>query len=203
MATKKTGGNGRRQDLGQMAERAGKARRVLVRMKPFAPKKGQPCRRYTAFGILFEETKGWYQVDPHVAEYLKGVRAKPDVSDHPVMLFDICSPEEAARIARQENEAAIMQGRAAPHSAHSTQEVRARDVTSGTLRGPKPPKEAPDLTTKDLASKEGPSPAYQRLAAREQRARASQPPPPPAPRPKPEKEVPQRSMRAPSPGEKG
>jgi hypothetical protein len=187
MATKKTGGK----SLGDMAVSAKANRKVLVRMKPFAPRKGQPCERYNAFGILFEERKGWYAVDQHVADYLVGVRARPDVEDHPVMLFDVCTPDEAEKICEEENETAMRAGRAAPHAAHRT--ISARDVTTGSQMGPRDP--APpaafvassDLTTKDLAKKDP-----TRAIARPKAPKAPAPPP---------RDIPERSMRAPKPAE--
>ena len=151
-ATKKTGGRERtKETLAQEAIDEGK---VLVRIKAYNPKKGQPLEKYTAFGILFEERKGWYLVDPHVAKYLQNIRARPDVLDHPVFLFDICSQEEATKLAKKEHENAVRAGRA---SSETTGAVRARDVRTGTQMGPKPGDEPPpgyDLTTDDFGERE-------------------------------------------------
>lgn len=137
MATKKTGGKVD-PNLGELAAQAAKARQMLVRLKPYDPKRGYVLMRYSMCGILFEESKGWYRVDPHIAEKLEDVRCRPDMPDHPhygLNAFDVCTPEEARRIANAENEQAVTQGRALPHNPNEI-EVRARDVTSGTPMGP-------------------------------------------------------------------
>jgi hypothetical protein len=131
MATTKTGGK----TLGNLAERAAKSNQVLVRLKPYNPKKGYVLMKYTAFGVLFEENKGWYLVDPHVAAYLRTIKARPEDPEHALDAFDVCTPEEAAKLANAENEAAIRQGRAAPNAPNK---VVGRDVRTGTDMGPKP-----------------------------------------------------------------
>lgn len=163
MATKQTG-----RKLADLADSAGKAGKVVVRIKPLAPKKGYVMRKFTAYGILFEEDKGWYSVDPHVGKYLSDVRVRPDQPDHPhfsLKAFDVCTPAEAKRLAEQENEAAISQGRAAPHKAH---QVVARDVTTGTPMGPKP-SEAPP---RDYDPKVKPTPRAAKAAPEDRRMRA-------------------------------
>jgi hypothetical protein len=143
-ATKQTG----RRKLEPLIAKAKAENRILVRLKPHAPKKGHRLLRFTAFGVLFEEQKGWYDVDPHVAEYLSKVRATPDDPESPFLAFDVCSPEEASKINNAENELAIRQGKAAPTGAHK---VVARDVRSGTDMGPKiTPPPGYDVTTEDL-----------------------------------------------------
>ncbi len=138
MATKKTGrkGGGLNPDLVESARTGGK---LLVRLKPYAPKKGYVLRAFTAFNVLFQEDKGWYQVDRHVGEYLRTIRCRPDQPGHAhfqLFAFDVCTPDEARKIAEAENEEAVQQGRAMPHKPNKVA-LQARDVTTGTPLGPK------------------------------------------------------------------
>ncbi|MBL9025658.1 MAG: hypothetical protein JNL21_25920, partial [Myxococcales bacterium] len=47
---------------------------LLVRLKPYDPRRGHVLRRYTYAGIKFQEERGWYRVERPVAEYLRAVR---------------------------------------------------------------------------------------------------------------------------------
>ena len=44
---------------------------LLVRLKPYDPRRGHVLRRYTYAGIKFQEERGWYRVERPVAEYLR------------------------------------------------------------------------------------------------------------------------------------
>ena len=46
---------------------------LLVRLKPYDPRRGHVLRRYTYAGIKFHEERGWYRVSKDVAAYLKTV----------------------------------------------------------------------------------------------------------------------------------
>jgi hypothetical protein len=67
---------------------------LLVRLKPFDPRRGQVLRRYTYAGIKFQEERGWYRVEPAVAEYLRGVRQIAG-DRHAALAFDVCTEAEA------------------------------------------------------------------------------------------------------------
>lgn len=145
-ATKKTGAPKSKADR-KVA--AAKPDQMLVRIKKYDPKKGYVLQRYTAFGVLFEEKKGWYTVDKYVADYLSKIKQRPD-PEHTLFAFDVCTAAEAQALNDKENELAIRQGRATPHMAHK---VIPRDVRTGTDMGPKPQNAPPpgyDLTTDDL-----------------------------------------------------
>ena len=47
---------------------------LLVRLKPYDPRRGFVLRRYTYRGIKFHEERGWYRVDKAVAHELVGFR---------------------------------------------------------------------------------------------------------------------------------
>ena len=58
---------------------------LLVRLKPYDPRRGFVLRRYTYRGIKFHEERGWYRVDKDVgrkpnraARSENGRRALPD-----------------------------------------------------------------------------------------------------------------------------
>lgn len=67
---------------------------MLVRLKPFDPRKGFKLRRYTVFGIRFEAGTGWSEVDVEVANYLRTVRADERNEASP-LAFDVLTREEA------------------------------------------------------------------------------------------------------------
>lgn len=110
----------------------------LVRLKPYDPKRGHVLRRYTAFGVRFEESRGWYRVSDEVAEYLGKVRQQPGL-DYTPLAFDVCTEEEAValetREKREQEERAIA---SAPNVA------TAQDVSAVA------PRSRGDLTTADL-----------------------------------------------------
>lgn len=110
----------------------------LVRLKPYDPKRGHVLRRYTAFGVRFDESRGWYRVSDEVAEYLGKVRQQPGL-DYTPIAFDVCTEEEAlaleTREKREQEERAIA---SAPNVA------TAHDVSALN------PRTRGDLTTADL-----------------------------------------------------
>ena len=80
---------------------------LLVRLKPYDPRRGHVLRRYTYAGIKFQEERGWYRVEKSVAEYLRSVR--PVAGDEVTPLaFDVCTEEEAKALdVREESEAKV------------------------------------------------------------------------------------------------
>ena len=78
---------------------------VLVRLKPYDPRRGFVLRRFTYQGIKFHEERGWYRVTKVVAEYLAKVQQR-DTDPHSPLAFDVASEEEARALdARDEHEA--------------------------------------------------------------------------------------------------
>ncbi len=77
---------------------------VLVRLKPYDPRRGYVLRRFTYQGIKFHEERGWYVVDKAVAEYLRKVPQR-DTDPHSPLAFDVATEEEAKALdAREEHE---------------------------------------------------------------------------------------------------
>ncbi len=131
-----------------MAKEKQSARPVfMVRLKPYNPKRGIKLRRYVVFGHRFDEERGWYKVNEMITdldsrtgqrkqvnliEYLRDVRQNNEDQDSP-KAFDVCTPEEAAKIDEAEEEATISRAKAADHirgrSAHPN------DLTSRETRG--------------------------------------------------------------------
>ena len=67
---------------------------LLVRLKPYDPRRGYVLRRYTYAGIKFQEERGWCRVEKPVADYLKNVRQIQTDSFSP-LAFDVCTEAEA------------------------------------------------------------------------------------------------------------
>jgi hypothetical protein len=77
---------------------------LLVRLKPYDPRRGHVLRRYTYAGIKFQEERGWYRVEKVVAEYLRNVREVPSDRYSP-LAFDVCTEAEAKALEAAETEA--------------------------------------------------------------------------------------------------
>jgi hypothetical protein len=78
---------------------------LLVRLKPYDPRRGHVVRRYTYAGIKFQEERGWYRVEKAVAEYLRNVRQVPS-DRHSPHAFDVCTEAEAKTLEASEAEEA-------------------------------------------------------------------------------------------------
>ena len=78
---------------------------LLVRLKPYDPRRGHVLRRYTYAGIKFQEERGWYRVERPVAEYLRAVREVPSDRYAP-LAFDVCTEAEAKALDAGEQEVA-------------------------------------------------------------------------------------------------
>ena len=80
---------------------------LLVRLKPYDPRRGCVLRRFTYRGIKFHEERGWYRVEKPVAEYLRTVRQVAGDEVTP-LAFDVCSEEEAKALeTREQTEAKV------------------------------------------------------------------------------------------------
>lgn len=78
---------------------------LLVRLKPFDPRRGALLRRYTYAGIKFHHERGWYRVERRVADYLRSVRQRPSDPQAP-LAFDVATEEEAKALDARDKEAA-------------------------------------------------------------------------------------------------
>lgn len=67
---------------------------LLVRLKPYDPRRGHVLRRFTYAGIKIHEERGWYRVSKEVAEYIRGVHQIPGEAYTP-LAFDVCTDDEA------------------------------------------------------------------------------------------------------------
>lgn len=110
----------------------------LIRIKPYDPKKGNVIRRYTAFGVRFEEPRGWYKVSDEVAAYLGTVHQRAGDHDSP-LAFDVCTEEEAQRLEASEKKKAEERARAAEPNVAQPYDVTARpaDLTTADLPQPR------------------------------------------------------------------
>lgn len=83
---------------------------LLVRLRPFDPRRGQVLRRYTYAGIKFQDDRGWYRVERGVGEYLRSVK---QLAGNPLSkaAFDVCTEEEARALDSEETaKAAVKRG---------------------------------------------------------------------------------------------
>lgn len=76
---------------------------MLVRLKPYDPRRKFVLRRYVYRGIHFLVTRGWERVPREVAEYLRGVRQK-EFDPYSPPAFDVCTDAEAAALEKRERE---------------------------------------------------------------------------------------------------
>jgi hypothetical protein len=116
---------------------------MLVRLKPFEPRRGLVLRRFTYAGIKFHEDRGWYRVEKGVAEYLRSVRERPE-DPHSPLAFDVCTEEEALAKDAKENAAATPRKVASDEiklSMARSLEVAPVAETSEPVRQEKPKKE--------------------------------------------------------------
>jgi hypothetical protein len=78
---------------------------MLVRLKPYDPRRGHVLRRYTYAGIKFQEERAWYRVEKIVADHLRAVRQVP-TDEHAPLAFDVCTEAEAKALEARESDAA-------------------------------------------------------------------------------------------------
>jgi len=76
---------------------------MLVRLKPYDPRRKFVLRRYVYAGIHFLVTRGWERVPKHVADYLRAVRQK-EFDPYSPAAFDVCTDAEAAVLEKRERE---------------------------------------------------------------------------------------------------
>ena len=113
---------------------------MLVRLKPYDPRRGFVLRRFTYAGIKFHEERGWYRVDTAVADYLRSVHESPE-SDFTPLAFDVCTDDEAKAIdAREEIESRVRRSPSEAVAFHAarpaTHPVFAADTVTSACRGP-------------------------------------------------------------------
>lgn len=75
---------------------------LLVRLKPYDPRRGHVLRRFTYAGVKIHEERGWYRVSKEVAEYLRAVHQIPGEAYTP-LAFDVCTDEEAKALDARED----------------------------------------------------------------------------------------------------
>ena len=76
---------------------------LLVRLKPYDPRRKFVLRRYVYAGIHFLVTRGWERVPKAVADYLRDVRQK-EFDPYSPPAFDVCTEAEAKALEKRERE---------------------------------------------------------------------------------------------------
>ena len=102
---------------------------LLVRLKPYDPRRGYVLRRYTYRGIKFHEERGWYRIDEDVADYLRTVRQVPS-DEHAPLAFDVHTEAEAKALEADEAAATTRKKASAPVEASSTTTTADLDASS-------------------------------------------------------------------------
>ena len=74
---------------------------MLVRLKPYDPRRGHVLRRFTYAGVKIHEERGWHRVSKQVADYLRGVR-QVNGDEYSPLAFDVCTDEEAKALDTRE-----------------------------------------------------------------------------------------------------
>ena len=105
---------------------------VLVRIKPYDPRRGNVCRTYTIHSMKFEESKGWYEVERELAEGLLAEAKQPASGNisHELApsLFDVMEKESAVAMERAEAKKKVV--KAAAETPHAM--PRARSTASAS-----------------------------------------------------------------------
>jgi len=138
---------------------------MLVRLKPYNPKRVHLLRRFTYRGVRFMEDRGWYRVDEEIAGYLRDVRQVDSDPDSP-LAFDVCTEEEARAI--EEKERKEKRRRARVQEAITVNEATAEpsspggtgaddDIDDEKLDAGAGEEPSPDLTTADLPQNKAPA----------------------------------------------
>ena len=75
----------------------------FVRIHPYEPKRGHKVKRYGVFGIMFQESVGWYQVKMREEQFdiLSNIVQNPE-SNETKPVFDICTESERKDLERRE-----------------------------------------------------------------------------------------------------
>lgn len=115
---------------------------LWVRLKPRNEKKGIVLRRYSAFGMRFDEKLGWYVVPAtislsdgrkvNVREYLGSVRNDNDDPDSP-LAFDVMNEKDARALDAKERKDAEQRA-----SAIDARPMAPVDMTTADLRSEMP-----------------------------------------------------------------
>lgn len=70
---------------------------LLVRIRPYNPKRGQTMQTFGYRGHRFKVDQGWYRVSLDIAQHLKTVRCS-DINPESQLAFDVCTESEARKI---------------------------------------------------------------------------------------------------------
>ena len=116
---------------------------LLVRLKPYDPRRGFVLRRFTYAGIRFQDERGWYRVERKVGEHLRAVRTVPTDKYAP-LAFDVCTEAEAKALDAGESEAAKVKRNATDDLKVTTARGT---ITTDDLPKNTPPVSAPPTAT--------------------------------------------------------
>jgi hypothetical protein len=126
---------------------------LLVRLKPYDPRRGHVLRRFTYAGIKFQEERGWYRVERQGRPSTCAPCARCPPTSYAPLAFDVCTEAEAKALDAGESEAAKVKRSATDDLKVTTARGT---VTSDDLPKNAPPVSAPPTAKDDDAgSKRG------------------------------------------------
>jgi hypothetical protein len=138
---------------------------ILVRIRPYNPRKGAKTKSYTYRGQRFMEEAGWYEVSIQLGEELG--QCTVDGQEDGERVFDVATPEQAK--AMQQRERVVVETRAPAEAP-----MKITRTASAEAAGPRTPitinDEDPDLNLDDEDEDEEtpevpPAPAPAKVAA--------------------------------------
>lgn len=119
---------------------------VLVRIKPYDPRRGNVCRTYTIHSMKFEESKGWYEVERELAESMLAPAKQPpsgNISQELTpALFDIMEKETAVAMERAEAKKKVVKAAAETPNAMPRARSAAAAMASKKEEKPAPAKKS-------------------------------------------------------------
>lgn len=154
---------------------------MLIRLKPYDKAQGHLLRTYMYHSQKFEEARGWYPVrDAGLVDYLRKVHQIPG-DDRSKLGFDICTPEEALKLDKTLEEAAVRRSAEdilrRHHIIASASSEAETTLTTADLPKPKPLKEPVPAPASEPApvppAESEPVPAPKAKPSRRRRRRSS------------------------------
>ncbi len=127
---------------------------MLVRLKPYNPRRGFVTKRFTYRGVKFQSERGWYRVEKEIADYLRGVK-QIHGDEHSPDAFDVKTPSEAERLEEvEESEARAQKSTAEAPTVQPREDPNIGPAKRGRGRPRKNPKEDANVDPKVVTASE-------------------------------------------------
>lgn len=129
------------------------ADKMLVRLKPYDPKRRHVMQSYThaPSALRFEAARGWYRVDASIAAYLKTVPQLENDPDSP-MAFDVVTEDQGKQLDERETRSKEQRASASNPTDldHTPHDLTTADLHQHGHRGPTEPQTRADAPTAGL-----------------------------------------------------